>query len=54
MPNKFPLWKNLMLLAVVAFAFIYAAPNLYPPDPALQLSGQSSAMQIDGAVLRKG
>jgi len=53
MPNKFPLWKNIMLLVVVAFAFIYAAPNLYPPDPALQLSGQSSAMQIDGAVLKK-
>ena len=53
MPNKFPMWKNLMILAVVAFAFIYSAPNLYPPDPALQLSGQSSAMQIDGAVLKK-
>ena len=53
MPNKFPLWKNLMIIAVVAFAFIYASPNLYPPDPALQLSGQSSAMQIDGAVLKK-
>ena len=53
MPNKFPLWKNLMILMVVAFAFTYAAPNLYPPDPALQLSGQSSAMKIDQAVLGK-
>ena len=53
MPNKFPLWKNIMILVVVAFAFIYAAPNLYPPDPALQLSGQSSAMKIDQAVLAK-
>ena len=53
MPNKFPLWKNIMILVVVAFAFIYAAPNLYPPDPALQLSGQSSAMKIDQAVLTK-
>ncbi|MGB1333758.1 MAG: protein translocase subunit SecD [Porticoccaceae bacterium] len=53
MPNKFPLWKNIMILMVVAFAFIYAAPNLYPPDPALQLSGQSSAMKIDQAVLAK-
>jgi preprotein translocase subunit SecD len=53
MPNKFPLWKNIMILVVVAFAFIYAAPNLYPPDPALQLSGQSSAMKIDQAVLNK-
>ena len=53
MPNKFPLWKNLMILVLVAFAFIYAAPNLYPPDPALQLSGQSSAMKIDQSVLAK-
>ena len=53
MPNKFPLWKNLLILVVVAFAFIYAAPNLYPPDPALQLSGQSSAMKIDQSVLAK-
>jgi preprotein translocase subunit SecD len=53
MPNKFPLWKNIMILMVVAFAFIYAAPNLYPPDSALQLSGQSSAMKIDQAVLTK-
>jgi preprotein translocase subunit SecD len=51
MPNKFPLWKNSLIILVVAFAFVYAAPNLYPPDPAIQLSGQSGAMQIDQAVL---
>jgi len=53
MPNKFPLWKNSLIVLVVVFAFIYAAPNLYPPDPAIQLSGQSGAMQIDQAVLKK-
>ncbi len=53
MPNKFPLWKNLMILLIVAFGFIYAAPNLFPPDPAIQLSGQSGAMVIDQAVLDK-
>ena len=53
MPNKFPLWKNLMILLVVTFGFIFAAPNLYPPDPAIQLSGQSGAMVIDQAVLDK-
>lgn len=53
MLNKFPLWKNSLILLVVAFAFVYAAPNLYPPDPAIQLSGQSGAMQIDQAVLKK-
>ena len=53
MLNKFPLWKNSLILLVVTFAFVYAAPNLYPPDPAIQLSGQSGAMQIDQAVLKK-
>ncbi|MDP4653782.1 MAG: protein translocase subunit SecD [Porticoccaceae bacterium] len=53
MPNKFPLWKNVMILLVIVFGFVYAAPNLYPPDPAIQLSGQSGAMTIDAAVLEK-
>ena len=53
MPNKFPLWKNMLIVLVVVFAFVYAAPNLYPPDPAIQLSGQSGAMVIDQAVLDK-
>lgn len=53
MPNKFPLWKNLLILLVIVFGFIFAAPNLYPPDPAIQLSGQSGAMAIDELVLQK-
>ena len=53
MPNKFPLWKNSVIILVVAFGFVFAAPNLYPPDPAIQISGQSGAMVIDKAVLEK-
>lgn len=53
MPNKYPLWKNLMILLAITLGFIYAAPNLYPPDPAIQLSGQSGAMVIDEDVLRQ-
>ena len=53
MPNTFPLWKNVLILLVVTFGFIFAAPNLYPPDPAVQLSGQSGAMVIDQAILDK-
>jgi preprotein translocase subunit SecD len=53
MPNKFPLWKNLMILLIVIFGFAFASANLFPPDPAIQLSGQSGAMQIDDAVLKK-
>jgi preprotein translocase subunit SecD len=38
MLNKYPLWKNLSILLTVVFALIYAAPNFYPPDPAIQIS----------------
>ncbi len=53
MLNKFPLWKNLLILIVVIFGLTYAAPNFYPADAAVQLSGQSGAMVIDETVLAK-
>ena len=53
MLNKFPLWKNLLILTVFIFGFTYAAPNFYPADAAVQLSGQSGAMVIDETVLGK-
>jgi preprotein translocase subunit SecD len=53
MLNRYPLWKYLLILAVAALGFIYAAPNLYPPDDAVQISGSSSGMVIDEKVLNK-
>ena len=41
MQNKYPLWKNLSLIGIAILAFIYAAPNLYSEDPAIQISSQS-------------
>jgi len=38
MLNKFPLWKNLLVVFVVLLAAVYSAPNLYPDDPAVQIS----------------
>lgn len=53
MLNKYPLWKYLLILAVLAVGFIYSAPNLYPNDPAIQISGESTALQITQADLQK-
>ena len=41
MLNKYPLWKNLLILFVVLLAALYSAPNLYPDDPAVQISHES-------------
>lgn len=44
MLNKFPLWKNLLILLMVVFSGVYAAPNFYPPDPAIQISHDSGVV----------
>jgi preprotein translocase subunit SecD len=38
MLNKYPAWKNILILIVVILGFLYSLPNLYPDDPALQIS----------------
>lgn len=41
-----------MILFLVGIGFFYAAPNLYSPDPAVQISGESSATVIDDRSLQ--
>jgi len=37
--NKYPLWKTLMVAFIVALGALYATPNLYGEDPAVQVKG---------------
>lgn len=55
MLNKYPLWKYLMILMVMAIGVIYSLPNLYPDDPAVQITGAKtttsvSQAQVDQAI----
>ncbi|NRA62639.1 MAG: protein translocase subunit SecD, partial [Psychrobium sp.] len=38
MLNRFPMWKNLLVALTVIIGFLYAAPNLFKADHALQIS----------------
>ncbi len=51
MLNKYPLWKYLLILAVLAIGLVYSAPNLYPDDPAIQLTGASTTLKVDQPAL---
>jgi preprotein translocase subunit SecD len=53
MLNRYPLWKNLFIALIVAMGFYYAAPNLYAPDPALQIGGSSGAQGINEGVMER-
>lgn len=53
MLNKFPLWKNLMVIVILAVAAVYALPNLYGEDFAIQVSATRTTtvdMQTLGQV----
>ena len=41
--NKYPLWKYLLLLAVLVVSVLYFLPNIYGEDPAVQISALRGA-----------
>ncbi|GLR65215.1 protein translocase subunit SecD [Marinospirillum insulare] len=53
MLNRYPLWKNLLILLVIGIGAIYALPNLYPEDPAVQISGTRGSIEITNTDLNR-
>lgn len=51
--NQFPAWKNLLIVLLLAIGFLYASPNLFPDDPAIQLAGSRGSVVVDEAVLEQ-
>ncbi|MBL4834331.1 MAG: protein translocase subunit SecD [Pseudomonas sp.] len=47
MLNRYPLWKYLLIAVVLVLGVIYALPNLYPDDPAIQISGAQTGQTIE-------
>ena len=44
MLNKYPLWKNLLILLIVFLGFLYSVPNLYPDDEAIQVTSTNLSL----------
>jgi len=53
MLNRYPLWKNLLILFVLVFGGLYAAPNLYPDDYAIQLTGTRDVFEVNEPLIEK-
>ncbi len=51
--NRYPLWKNLLVIFIIVIAFFYAAPNLYSDDPAIQIGLASPTVTIDADTVNK-
>ena len=50
--NRYPLWKYLLIAIVVVMGALYAAPNLYSDDPAVQIAGSRKAVVTDETLNR--
>ncbi|UWS32558.1 protein translocase subunit SecD [Erwinia pyrifoliae] len=57
MLNRYPLWKYIMLIVVLLVGLLYALPNLYGEDPAVQVTGargsaasEQTLVQIQSAL----
>ena len=51
--NRYPLWKYTLILLVVLTGFIYALPNIYAPDPAIQITGASAALEVNDRTINR-
>ncbi|NNF51133.1 MAG: protein translocase subunit SecD [Gammaproteobacteria bacterium] len=40
--NRFPAWKYVLVLVVLLVGALYAAPNMFPEDPAVQVSRKNA------------
>lgn len=47
----YPAWKYVLIIAVMIISTLYALPNLYPDEPAIQVTGAKAGSQIDQSVL---
>ncbi|MDX1528938.1 MAG: protein translocase subunit SecD, partial [Gammaproteobacteria bacterium] len=49
MINRYPLWKHLLIVVVLTIGIVFALPNVFGEDPAIQISAPRGA-EIDAQL----
>src|SRR5947208_2220753 len=50
--SDFPRWKYALVVIVLLFGIVYALPNVFPPQPAVQISGNRGSA-VDASLKTK-
>jgi preprotein translocase subunit SecD len=50
--NRFPLWKNLLVVAIILVGLVFALPNIYGDAPAVQVTAETG-QPLDEAALER-
>ncbi|OOZ43682.1 protein translocase subunit SecD [Solemya velum gill symbiont] len=48
--NHYPLWKNMLVVAAIIFAALYALPNLFGQDPSIEISSSGKSEITQGSL----
>jgi preprotein translocase subunit SecD len=51
--NRYPLWKNLVIVIALVLGFVYALPNLYGEVPAVQVSPLKVGLKADTNLMNR-
>jgi preprotein translocase subunit SecD len=49
--NRYPLWKNILVLAAIVLGVLYSLPNLYGESPAVQITSSKSTAKFESSLL---
>ncbi|UDG82846.1 Protein translocase subunit SecD [Candidatus Vallotia lariciata] len=49
--NRYPPWKNVVMLLALAVGFLYTLPNFFGEVPGVQISSGSATVKLDSSVL---
>ncbi len=49
--NRYPLWKYIIMVAALAFGFLYTLPNFYGESPSVQVSSGKVTVKVDETML---
>ncbi|MBI4204181.1 MAG: protein translocase subunit SecD [Betaproteobacteria bacterium] len=51
--NRYPLWKNLLIVISLVLGFVYALPNLFGEVPAVQVSPLKAGLKADASLMNR-
>ncbi|HUW37957.1 MAG TPA: protein translocase subunit SecD [Rhodocyclaceae bacterium] len=49
--NRYPLWKNILVVVTLVLGMLYTLPNFYGEAPAVQISSVKATVKIDDPLL---
>jgi preprotein translocase subunit SecD len=51
--NRYPLWKNVIVILAIVIGFVYTLPNFFGEAPAVQVSSAKATIKVDAKLVQR-